>query len=892
MAARSPTDPPSRWTDGVRREVLPNGLTLLVQENRSAPVVAVVTHVKAGFFDEPDRWTGISHVLEHMFFKGTERRGVGAIARETKSAGGYLNASTSYDQTSYFTVLPASGLAAALDIQADALRHSVIDAGELARELQVIIQEAKRKVDTPSAVTYETLHEVMFDRHRIRRWRIGQEAGLAGFTRADVHGYYASRYVPERTIVSIVGAVDPDQALALARARYGDWPAARGAVDRSPEEPARREVRARTLRGDVSQAELTLGWRAAPPLDADAPALDLAAAVLGAGRGSWLYQRLREPGLVTSVSSHYYAPTELGIFSIAAELSPARVPEAVDAIAAAVSRLALLGPPPEDLERARTLLRARWARRLESMEGRASALAAAEALDGYGFLDREFEALATVRADEVRAAAARYLQPDAVSAVLYLPEDEGDELTAGALGRAFAVSELRPPPAAPPIAAPAPAAPISTRPTSRREADVLHTSLPGADLLVRRKPGVPLVHLGIYAPRAELDPPAQAGLGALTVRSAVRAAGELDAAALAFAFERLGGTLGPAAASDWLGFGTTVLAEHLAEAASLLDLVYASPRLDERDVERERGLMVAEAQQVADDMFRYPFQLAFAAAFGEEGYGLPVAGLPHTLPAITAADTRAWHTRALRGVRPVVIAVGDVEPERATELLAAAFADSGARADARALPALDWVAGEGGEAPSRVVSREKAQAAIAMAFPGVSRRHPDRAAAQVWAAVASGLGGRLFEALRDRRSLAYTVVASAWLKARAGALVSYIATSPEREEEAREQMLRELDRFTREPVSAAELGQAVNYLAGQAEVSRQSGSAVGGEILEAWVAGSGLHELEDPAAAYRAVTAEDVLRVAAESLDPARRVEGVVRGTGTARPPAAALQSS
>ena len=146
MAARSPTDPPSRWTDGVRREVLPNGLTLLVQENRSAPVVAVVTHVKAGFFDEPDRWTGISHVLEHMFFKGTPRRGVGAIARETKSAGGYLNASTTYDHTSYFAVLPASGFAQAVDIQADALRHSLIDESELARELQVIIQEAKRKV--------------------------------------------------------------------------------------------------------------------------------------------------------------------------------------------------------------------------------------------------------------------------------------------------------------------------------------------------------------------------------------------------------------------------------------------------------------------------------------------------------------------------------------------------------------------------------------------------------------------------------------------------------------------------------------------------------------------------------------------------------------------------
>ena len=97
-----------RWSAGVAREVLPNGLTLLVQRDDSAPVVAVVTHVKAGFFDEPDRWVGISHVLEHMFFKGTARRGVGAVARETKAAGGYLNASTSYDHTAYFTVLPAA----------------------------------------------------------------------------------------------------------------------------------------------------------------------------------------------------------------------------------------------------------------------------------------------------------------------------------------------------------------------------------------------------------------------------------------------------------------------------------------------------------------------------------------------------------------------------------------------------------------------------------------------------------------------------------------------------------------------------------------------------------------------------------------------------------------
>jgi zinc protease len=726
----------------------------------------------------------------------------------------------------------------------------------------------------------------MFDRHRIRRWRIGHEAQLAGFTRTDVHGYYASRYVPERTLVSIVGAVDPDEALTLAREAYGSWPAAAGGVDPSPAEPSRREVRARTLRGDVTQAELSLGWRAVPPRDQDAPALDVAAAVLGAGRGSWLYRELREPGLVTWITAHYYAPTELGLFGVSAELAPARVPQTIDALASTIGRLGLLGPSVDDVNRARTLLRARWARRLESMEGRAAALAAAEALDGYEFLDREFAALAAVGPDHVRAVAERYLQPDAVSAVLYLPDDEGDELTADALARAFAVSELRPP--APAAASPAVATPTpaGTRPPTRREAGVSHISLPGADVLVRRKIGVPLVTLGIYVPRADFEPAAQAGLAALMTRSAVRGAGELDAGALAFAFERLGGTLSASAASDWTGFATTVLAEHLAPAAALLHLVHASPRLDDAEVERERGLMVAEAEQVADDMFRYPFQLAFAAAFGETAYGLPVSGLPETLGSLTGADARAWHRRA-PGVRPVVIAVGNVDPEPASDTLAAAFADLPPRQAMADPSGLTWIGGQDGS-PARVVTRDKAQAALAMAFPGLRRRDPDRAAAQVWAAVASGLGGRLFEALRDRRSLAYTVVASAWLKARAGALVTYIATSPEREDEAREQMLHELERFTRESVSAAELQQAVNYLAGQAEVSRQSGGGVAAEMLEAWVAGNGLSDLADPAASYRSVTAADVLRVAARSLDPARKVEGVIRGTGAARAPVGA----
>jgi len=871
-----------RWTAGVRREVLPNGLTVLVQRETSAPVAAVVTHVKAGFFDEPDRWIGISHVFEHMFFKGTPTRGVGQIARETKAAGGYLNASTSYDHTTYYAVLPAARLADAVVIQADALMNATVDPGELARELKVIIQEAKRKLDNPSALTQETLHEVMYDRHRIRRWRIGYEKDLAGFTRDDVFGYYRSRYVPGRTIVAIVGDVDEEAALALARRIYGGWEARPGAVDLSPEEPERREVRARTLRGDVTQAELVLGWRGTPALHPDAVPLDLAAGVLGAGRGSWLYRALRETGLATSTSAHHFSPTELGVFSIGAEADADRIELVTSRIAEVTTRLALTGPPPDDLERARTLLLTRWSRRMEEMDGRAASLAGAEALGDYRELDHEFELLASTTGEQVRAVAARYLDPQAVRGVAYMPPDRGPDLTAEFLSCAFAVTRLDGAVSSGDGAevvevnatdeAVGPSRPSRPSPV----ANVYHEALPAFDLLVRRKPGVPTVTLGVYLPRAEFDPPGKAGVSALTIRSAVRGAGRHDAAGLAFAFERLGGSVTTSVTSDWMGFGVTVLAPHLGDAARLLDTVLHRPAFRDDAVLAERGLLVEETSQVADDMYRYPFQLAFASAFGDRGYGIPALGLPDNIGTLTADDVRTWHRRALLGPRGVVVTVGDLDPESALTRLAAVFTAHGARPDARLDTPVEWAAVEGN---GRIVRRQKAQSAFALAFQGPSRRDPSRFAAEVWSAVASGLGGRLFEALRDRRSLAYTVVASSWQKARGGSFLGYIATSPDRESEARAEMLRELRRFAEERISDEELAQATSYLAGQTEVGRQSATALAGEILESWLAGEGLADLEDPAARYLAVSAEEVRQVAGHTLRGPWG-EGVVRGEG------------
>ena len=327
-------------------------------------------------------------------------------------------------------------------------------------------------------------------------------------------------------------------------------------------------------------------------------------------------------------------------------------------------------------------------------------------------LDEEYERLGTVTADDVREVARRYLLPESVSGVAYLPDGVGDDLTAERLAASFAVAPLTT--LAPPdVTPPAPRAPRAA--LGSRTAEVLHVPLGGLDILIRRKPGVPLVNLGYYVPRDASEAPGMAGVGALAMRSIIRGAGSLDGAALAFAAEGLGGTLSASAGIDWSGLSLPVLSENLAAAANLLRIAAFEPAFHELDVLTERGLLLEEARQLADDMFRYPFLLAFGAAFRDQGYGRPVGGTVETLPTLGIDDVRAWHRTSFAGRRGALVVVGDLDPDAAVAELAGVFGDvpGNAVAPPRARQLVrpdpnDW---------QRVTPRAKAQTAFAMAFP-------------------------------------------------------------------------------------------------------------------------------------------------------------------------------
>ncbi len=861
----------------IHRTVLPNGLTVLVQEDRSAPVVAIVTHVKAGYFDETDEENGLSHALEHMYFKGTERRGVGDIAKETKASGGYLNAQTIYDTTAYYTVLPSSGFANGLEIQADAYANSVIDAGELAKEMEVIIQEAKRKSDNPSAVATETLFELLHDAHRMRRWRIGREPGLRAFTRDMMKGFYRNFYRPGNTILSISGDIDQLDALRRATELYGDLKSGDPVRHPGPSEPKHDDFRYRELAGDIAQSQLVIGWRTPGTLDPDTAVLDLAASVLATGRASRLYRAVREKKLASSITAYNYTPTELGVFVVHAETEPENTAEAARVIWDQLHQLRVGAIEGDELTRVRRIFEARWVRRLETAEGRANYLAEWEALGAWRLGDEYFKRYMSASADDLQRVVRKYLSEERAAALVYRPENTPVVAQGAAdMKRILGEGGSERLPAIPRRAANI-APETDAAETDREEAGVsVFRTAEKVPVLVRRKPGTPMASIGVHIVGGAVEEePEHAGLTLLTARTMLKATTTRSAAQIAEDAEMLGGTIFASAGSDSFGWSLSVPTPRLAEALELLGDVILRPTIPDDAFETERTVALSNVAMLRDDMYRYPMRLASSVAFARHPYGTPAMGTEESLRAISAEQAREWHKSQVLESAAVIGIVADMDAKEVADIVARQLGALELRKAPKVgkprWPKSVKIAAE---------SRDKAQTAIALAFPAPARDDEARFAAHLIATVASGLGGRFFEELRDRQSLAYTVQAAVSEKRLAGMFLSYIATSPEKEGVARAGLLAEFAKLRDELVSDDEMARAKEYAVGSHAISQESGGALLGEMLDAWMFGEGLHELLEYDTRIRAVTAEQMRDVARQYFDPERRVEGIVRGVG------------
>jgi len=815
-----------------------------------------------------------------MFFKGTSKRGVGEIARQTQALGGYLNASTYYDRTVYHTEVPAENLKQALEIQADALLNSAFDAGELKKEIEVVLQENNRKLDNPPAVTAEKLYETAFQQHRMKRWRIGTPDGLRALTRDDIVAYVKKYYRPSNIILSIAGKVDVEETIAEVVKHYGSIPADDSALERdsSPPEPDQKEMRYGWQRGPIEQSHIALGFHAPGVLSDDARALEVLAAILGEGRASIFNRYVRdEKGLITSGSAGLNAFQDLGFFEVDFETDKAL--EAQAAVLAEIENVKKNGVTKEQLARAKALIAQNYYHQLETVDGLAQDLAYYEALGDWKKSLAYIPAIQKVSVDDIARVAKKYLTFENLSAFEYLPESVTRNLNleqyrAAVLDKVPSLIEQRSVQELPVLAEiPKTGEGIVqdlVKPITKR------SILRGPDVYILEDHRLPLVSFGIFYPGGRLyESSKNAGITELMLRTAIRGTKRFNSEDIARRLENAGARIEVVNEADFFGYVIDGLSGKMDQALEILMDVLQQPAFQDDEIEKEKILQVARIKKLRENNFAYPVSLFMQTLFGDHPYARPSIGTQAAVEAVTKDDLQAWFKTNQRQLVPTVIIAGDTSGTGLIAPLADVLTNEDLHErEIASLPAPS-LKPETKEAAEAVLRQ---QTALVYGFPGGTRSGNDRYPLLVLENIVSGLGGRFFDAIREKQGLAYTVRTENAFFTKGGAIYTYIAFSPENESKVKESLQAEIDRLRKDGVTADEVKKSIAYSIGEHEIGLQTHVGLVLEYARAVYSGEGVQGVSDFSRFVRNVSADQVKKAADTYLDPKLLRIGVVRG--------------
>src|SRR5438270_5368151 len=415
------TFPPS----SAQKWVLPDGLTVIVQEDHSAPVASVQAWCATGSVSEDEHLgAGLSHILEHMLFKGTKTRTTNAIAQKIQDVGGYINAYTDFDRTVFWIDVPRDGVATALDVLADAMMNSTLPPKEYMKEQEVIRREFAMGLDDPDRVAGLLLFATAYQRHPYHFPVIGDIEIYNQLTQDQVIQYYKTRYSPNNLTFVVVGDVDVAKVRQQLTEFFKAYPEKSLKPIFIPEEPpqlGRREVHQEFA---TELTHLSLAWHIPEVTNPDVPALDLLSTVLGDGRSSRLYRRVREEaGLVYRISAFSYTPGDPGLFGIDAALDPKKREAAEQLVLHILDEVKQSGVRAEELMKAKKMSLSHQLGAMTTMRGQASDIGSNWLLTRNLNFSRDYlDAVQKVTLDDIKRVAAHYLTNDNLTVVSLNPK--------------------------------------------------------------------------------------------------------------------------------------------------------------------------------------------------------------------------------------------------------------------------------------------------------------------------------------------------------------------------------------------------------------------------------------------------------------------------------------
>ncbi len=853
----------------LQKKTLDNGVTVIVKETPGSKVATVQIWVKAGSVYEEAKEAGITHLIEHMIFKGTKNRGPGEIARAIEEKGGQINAYTSFEYTVYHATLSARHWSTAIEVLSDAVLHSIFDPLELEREKKVVLEELRMRNDRPMTKLFQELMRTAYTVHPYRLPVIGTAESVSAFNRDHILSYLKKHYYSCNFTIMVVGDLHAAQVFAEAKKLFGDLPREENRDPQLAPEPVATAPRLFALSGDINQTHLALAFPIPPFRHPDTPALDVLAGILGRDDTSRLYNQLRnEKGLVYQIDAHTFSPKDSGQLEITATLASENIVPAVKVALEELFTLKYHLVGDEELARVKRNLESEFVFNLERVDGQARVLGSFEFLTGD---PREEDYLAGVRAvsrEDIMRVANQYLGLTALTAGSMTPAATPSKLTREQLLKLVVEADNSAKQALPPSL------------VANSYLSNLHsfTLANGIKLLVRENHEVPTTAIRVVFPGGLMsETPASNGAFAFISELLPTATEKHSARQLSLAVSELAGELGGFTGKNTYGLKASFLSRFFAPGLQLVREVVRTPAFDAEQAEKIRPELLSQLKQQEDSLPALALREANRLLFQGHPYALNPIGAEDPIRNFTVADLRRLHGQQAQPEKMVIAVAGDVEAVQVYEEVNKLFGD--------------WhpgeiVAGGAVRPPMREtvlpkplaepeffkIERDKEQLHLVLNFLGTTLSSEDRFPLEVLETVLGGQSGRLFTQLRDKESLAYSLSSIAMLGLDTGSFGIYLGTSPEKKEAALAAMWRELREVLENPVSEAELVKAKNILISQYEINLQTHGSQAMEIAlsESYKLGQDfgkryVHEIER-------VSAESVLAVARKYIQPNRYV--------------------
>lgn len=808
----------------LHKTILDNGLTVLVKEVPGSKAATVQIWVKAGSVYEDADEGGITHLIEHMIFKGTPTLGPGELAGAIENVGGRINAYTSYEYTVYHATQSARYWSRAMEVLIDAVLHSTFDADELEREKKVVLEEIRMRKDRPGTRLFEELMDRAYTTHPYRLPIAGTMESVAAFSRDDMLKYIKKHYQPDNVTVVVVGDVQFDQVAGKVTALMGHLPKKGYAPPSLPREPEQKKARFFKLPEDISQTHMAIALPIASFSSPDTPVLDVMAHILGDGETSRLYQHLRnEKQLVYRIHGSAFTPRDAGLMEIFATLEAAHVEEALKGALEEIFKMKYQPVSVEELERAKRNLESDFIFNLEQAEGQARVLGTFEFLSGDPREDAYLEKLRAVSQEDITRVASHYFTNDKVTAGIIMPARADVGLNADSFAALIASADQK-------ARQGAPASLISKAYLSNLHRFVLPN---GIRLLVREDPEVATVAVRAVFPGGQRGETKNTS-GAFTFISELLPKGtaKLPARELALEVANMAGKLHGFSGKNTFGIKGDFLSRFFEQGMELMADVIKTPAFNAGEAEKIRPELLAQLKHQEDTLPSLAFREFNRLLFQGHPYGLNTAGSETAFKRFTVDELKTIYRRHAKPDQLVLTVSGDVEADKVRALAMSLFGDwtadnttSGAMTVEEHLPP-DLPA-----APEIFnIDREKEQVHIIIGFLGATLTGSDRYGLEVLDSVLSGQSGRLFTELRDKHSLAYSLSSFSQLGLDTGSFGIYIGTSPDKKDAAIKAVWQQLFRIRERPISEEELQKAKNVLIGHYELGLQTHGSQAMEI--------------------------------------------------------------